>query len=71
MLIESADIFVRKVDMPYGIHGSVTPNDDGTYSVYINLRDSLDRQEQAYKHEKKHIEEEDFSKSDVRVIEGL
>ena len=66
MVIEGADYFVRKVDMPPAIHGSVTPNPDGTYSVYVNARDSIERQLQALDHEvKKHIERNDFAKEDV------
>ena len=70
--LENADYFIRMVDMPYGMHGSVSPNCDGTYSVYINLRDSVERQRKALDHEvKKHIEGNDFAKSDVHEIEGL
>ena len=72
MLIEGADYFVRKVDMPPAIHGSVCPNSDGTFSVYINARDSIERQREALDHEvKKHIARNDFSKDDVAEIEGL
>lgn len=72
MYLENADFFVRTVDMPPSIHGSVTPNDDGTFSVYINAKDSAERQRKALEHEvKKHIEGDDFSKEDVREIEDL
>lgn len=72
MVIENADYFVRMVDMPHGIHGSVSPNCDGTFSVYINSRDSRERQMQALDHEvKKHIEGEDFDKDDITEIEDL
>lgn len=72
MVIEGADYFIRTVDMPYAIHGSVSPNEDGTYSVYVNARDSFERQRMALDHEvKKHIEGNDFAKDDVREIEGL
>ena len=72
MVIENADYFVRTVDMPHGIHGSVTPNPDGTFSVFVNARDSIERQRKALDHEvKKHIENNDFAKSDVVEIEGL
>lgn len=72
MVIENADYFVRTVDMPPAIHGSVSPNPDGTFSVYINSRDSIERQRKALDHEvKKHIEGNDFAKLDVREIEDL
>lgn len=70
-MIESADYFVRLMKMPYGVHGCVSENDDGTYSVYINERDTYERQLRAYRHEKKHIQRNDFSRSDVREIEDL
>jgi len=69
--VEGADYFVRQTPMPIGIHGAVSLNDDGTYNVYINEKDLIERQREAYKHEKRHITGDDFSKSDVRVIEGL
>lgn len=71
-MIENADYFIRLVSLPHGVHGCVSPNEDGTYNVYINDRDSCVRQKQAAEHEiKKHIERGDFAKSDVREIEAL
>lgn len=72
MILEGADYFIRTVNMPPAIHGSVCPNSDGTFSVYINARDSIERQREALDHEvKKHIAGDDFSKEDVCEIEGL
>ena len=63
---------VRKVKLPYGVHGCVSEDCDGFYNVYINERDSVERQRQALDHEvKKHIEHNDFAKSDVVEIEEL
>ena len=58
--LENADYFVRLVDLPYGVGGCVTPNDDGTFSVYINARCSTGKQRESYKHELRHIERNDF-----------
>lgn len=70
--IEGVDYFVRIVPMPHQVHGAVSPNDDCTYNVYANSLDSPERQKQAVDHEvKKHIENNDFAKSDVVEIEGL
>lgn len=61
MLIENQDYFVRVIPFPvYSIGGAVTPNDDGTFSVYINANLSLERQRKALKHELDHIENDDF-----------
>jgi len=70
--IEGADYCVRLVPLPAGVHGCVSEDCDGFYNVYINVRDSYDRQREAGAHEiKKHIEGNDFAKLDVREIEGI
>lgn len=62
MLIEGADYFVRLVDFPVGCgcDGMVTPNDDSTYSIYLDARTTHERQVTACSHEVKHIEHNDF-----------
>ena len=61
MLIDGADFFVRLIDFPTcACGGMVMPNDDGTFSVYINARTSADQQQRAYRHEVSHIEHDDF-----------
>lgn len=63
---------VRLIDMPYGVHGCVSEDADGFYSVYVNSRDGAERQREAVDHEvKKHIEGNDFAKLDVLEIEDL
>jgi hypothetical protein len=70
--IEGADYCVRFVPLPVGVHGCVSEDCDGFYNVYINVRDSYDRQRKAGAHEiKKHIERGDFSKSDACEAEDL
>lgn len=70
--IEGADYCVRLVPLPIGVHGCVAEDSEGFYNVYINSKDSHDRQMKTGEHEiKKHIELEDFSKFDVIEIEGL
>lgn len=58
--LDGADFFVRIVDLPVGVGGCVAPNDDGTFSVYINARSSCRKQRESYKHELRHIERDDF-----------
>jgi hypothetical protein len=70
-VIENADYVVRLVPLPDGVHGCVSEDADGFCSIYINSKDGYHRQRKAYKHEKKHIENNDFAKSDVVEIEGL
>ena len=70
--IEGRDYCVRLVPFVEGVHGCVSEDCDGFYNVYINSRDSIERQKEALDHEvKKHIEGNDFAKHDVREIEGL
>lgn len=72
MLIEGADYCVRTVPLPIGVHGCVSKDANGFFNVYVNERDSHERQLEALDHEvKKHIQGDDFSKPDVREIEGL
>lgn len=70
-MIEGADFVVRITMFPHGVHGCVSEDSDGFYNIYINSRDSYHRQMKAIDHELRHILNRDFSKSDVREIEGL
>jgi len=70
-LIENADYRVRLVDLPHGVHGCVSEDCDGFLNMYINARDSFYRQAQAYRHEMKHIQRDDFRKASVIEAEEL
>lgn len=70
--IDGADFFVRVVDLPSPVGGLVTPNDDGTFSVYINARNSHTKQIKSYGHEVEHIVNDDFySGKSIKEIEKL
>lgn len=70
--IDGADYFVRVVDLPLPVGGMVTPNEDGTFSVYINAKNSKEKQMKSYSHEVSHIENDDFyNGKDVKSIEKL
>lgn len=59
--LDGADYFVRVIPFPVDcVGGMVTPNDDGTYSIYINANVDSNRQREAYRHEVKHIVNGDF-----------
>ena len=49
----------------------VIPNEDGSYTVLINSRSACNKQLEAYNHALKHIENEDFEKSDIQKIEAM
>lgn len=67
MMIPDVDVFVHLLNLP--VNEIVTPNDDGSYSIFINARLSNDAQLRAYSHALKHIEDNDFNKTDVQTIE--
>lgn len=62
MLIENADYFVRMVELPEGVRGATAPNDDGTFSVYLNSRLSREIGSSCLEHELRHIVHDDFSR---------
>ena len=69
-MIEGVDYYIRVVPFPsWSVGGMVMPNDDGTFSVYLNARLSLERQRQALKHELEHISNGDFYND--RPIESI
>lgn len=64
-----SEVFVYLVDLPDGFQEVVMPCSDGNYTVYIDARlDNIQRQE-AYQHAIRHIQNDDFSKTDVQSIE--
>jgi len=60
MLIEGVDYFVRYMELPPGIFAFVTPNDDCTFSVYLDPRRSYEQQAEDIDHELRHILRDDF-----------
>ena len=72
-MIEGADYFVRIIDFPIGVgsNGMLLLNDDGTYSVYLNARASIDKQKKAMRHEYNHMANDDmYGDKSIRQIEG-
>ena len=64
------DYFVRFVDLPLSIGGFVMPNDDSTFSVYLNAKHTPARQLISYIHEVRHIQNDDFyNGEDIETIE--
>ena len=52
------------------IGACITPNEDGTHTIFVNERLSKDQQAKAVKHELNHFYNDDFSKLDVNEIEN-
>ena len=49
------DYYVRFVDFPPTVLGATLPNDDGTFSVYINARLGDDARRETLRHELEHL----------------
>ena len=65
------DIIVKLVNFPTTkIRACITPNEDGTHTIFVNAKLSTYQQAKAVKHEIDHFYENDFEKSDVRDAEN-
>lgn len=70
--IQGIDYFVYFVPLDGSIGGFVTPNPDGTFSIYLNERLNRERNMKTLAHEERHIINGDFySGLPLEVIEGL
>lgn len=64
------DYFVYMVELPYRVEGITVPNNDGTYSVYINSARSEGTQRAALAHELEHIENDHlYSNKPIKMVE--
>jgi len=64
------DVNVILLDFPNNQKEMVVSNEDGSYTILINARLSYETQLRAYEHALKHINDDDFDKSDVQIIEA-
>ena len=66
------DYYVRQLPMPNTIHGFVAPNDDGTFSIYINSNLDISQQRKALEHEIRHIKKDHFytDEKDIKTVEN-
>lgn len=51
---------IKMVDMPVTVKAYTVPNNDGTYTIFINSRLSSEQQKESYSHEVEHILSDDF-----------
>ena len=63
------DVNTFLLDMDVLIPEHVIANSDGSYTVLLNSRLSCERQLEAFSHAMKHIERNDFEKTDADNIE--
>lgn len=62
-------INVQFLDMPGRTKAVCTQNDDYSYTIFLNSRLSYEQNLKSFKHEIKHIINEDHAKYDVDKIE--
>ena len=63
------DIFVYIVDMPTTAAEMIMPCNGG-YTIYLNARLSYQDRVRAYTHALKHVEQNDWNKTNVQEIEA-
>lgn len=56
------DYFVRVLDLPPSVKGLVIPNDDGTFSIFINAIYDTKTQRKTLEHELEHLARDHFYK---------
>ena len=54
------DHYVRVVELPASVRGVTVPNDDGTFSVYINALYDDETQRETLEHELEHLARDHF-----------
>lgn len=59
-LNDDYNINVQIIDFGNSIPATVTINDDGSFSIFLNARLSYERRLEAYWHEIRHIQNHDF-----------
>ena len=60
LLNDDYNINVQIIDFGNSIQETVTINDDGSFSIFLNARLSYERRLEAYWHEMRHIQNQDF-----------
>lgn len=69
-ILENCDYFIRLIHLPGSVGGIVTPNNDGTYMMYLNEDHSGEELLDDYMHEYLHIENGDLDgDKNIRTIE--
>ena len=69
--LEGSDFFVYFVNLPPKVKGFIVPNDDSTFSMYLNVRLDFEGMLDAYIHEYLHmIREDHYSDRSIWEIEA-
>ena len=66
------DFIVKLVNFPTTkIRACITPNEDGTHTIFVNAKLSTYQQAKAVRHELDHFYDNDFNKADVKEAENF
>lgn len=65
------DVNVVLLDFPRPGNEMVCENEDGSFTIMINARLSYENQLKSYQHAMKHIQNNDFQKTDTQMIEAI
>lgn len=66
------EYYIRYIDMPSVTKGMTIEDSDGFFNIYINASLSAAEQEEAIKHEIRHLERNDFdTEKSLREAEAL
>ena len=69
--LEDADYYIRVIKLPEGIKAMIIPNDDGTFSMYLDSRRTWEQWLDDWEHEIWHILRNDFYNSQpIWVVEA-
>ena len=60
--MENITIVTRK--LPAGVRGTVTPNDDGSWTIFVNASLTEEQRQRTIQHELNHIQRCDFGGED-------
>lgn len=62
---------VELIAFPSGkVHEAVTPNEDGSITIFLDKNTTKESQKQRFLHVIRHLEGNDFEKDDVQDIES-
>lgn len=65
------DVYIRFIPLPISVEGSVLPNEDMTFDIYINANLCSEKQKAVLEHELKHIKNDHlWDLRPVYIIEG-
>lgn len=67
----SIDYHVELIAFPSGkVHEAVTPNEDGTFTIFLDESMTKEAQKKSFIHVMKHLAGNDFEKEYVQMIEA-